>query len=165
MFISRNLISSFKEIYPRSMKTYSFREICSFKEHIVLQVQGYCSFKETIFIEHCSIRGIAKNFIQKLPPATLGTSHFLWVGGGGGFWGGGHPKIFELKGGASQKLNAEEFFFTGKMYWFDGALKGKLEGGGVHAKFFRDNKKPPPPLPIKNERSLMIIISFTITIS
>ena len=110
MFISRNLISSFKEIYPRSMKTYSFREICSFKEHIVLQVQGYCSFKETIFIEHCSIRGIAKNFIQKLPPATLGTSHFLWVGGGV-FSGGGHPKIFELKGGGIPKVERGRVFF------------------------------------------------------
>ena len=39
------------------------------------------------------------------------------------------------------------------MYWFDGALKGKLEGG--HAKCFRDNPKPPPPLPIKNEQSLI----------
>ena len=26
---------------------------------------------ETIFIEHCCIRGIAEIFIQKLPPATL----------------------------------------------------------------------------------------------
>ena len=25
--------------------------------------------------------------------------------------GGGHPKIFELKGGASQKLKAEELFY------------------------------------------------------
>ena len=48
------------------------------------------------------------------------------------------------------------------MYWFDGALKGKLEGG-VMQNFFRDNQKttaapppPPPPLPIKNEQSLTI---------
>ena len=31
----------------------------------------------------------------------------------GVFWGegGGHPKIFELKGGPSQKLKAEEVFY------------------------------------------------------
>ena len=46
MFISRNRISSFKEIYPRSMKhihlgkLYPFKEICSFEEHIFVQVQG-----------------------------------------------------------------------------------------------------------------------------
>ena len=41
----------------------------------------------------------------------LGTGHFLWVGGKGcGFWGR-HPKIFELKGGPSQKLKAEEVFY------------------------------------------------------
>ena len=41
----------------------------------------------------------------------LGTGHFLWVGGGaGGFWGG-HPKIFELKGGPSRKLKAEVVFY------------------------------------------------------
>ena len=34
---------------------------------------------------------------------------FLWVGGG--VVSGGHPKIFELKGGASQKLKAEEVFY------------------------------------------------------
>ena len=40
-------ISSFKEIYPRSMKhirlgkLYPFKEICSFKEHIFVQVQGH----------------------------------------------------------------------------------------------------------------------------
>ena len=44
---SKDLISSFKEIYSRSMKAYSFREIiiiqgkCSFKEHIFVQVQGH----------------------------------------------------------------------------------------------------------------------------
>ena len=38
-------MSSFKEIYPRSMKhthsgkLYTFKEICSFKEHIFVQVQ------------------------------------------------------------------------------------------------------------------------------
>ena len=42
------------------------------------------------------------------------------------------------------------------MYWFDRAPKGKLEGG--HAKFFRENQKTTaPPLPIKNEWSLMIL--------
>ena len=38
---------------------------------------------------------------------SYGTIRFLWVGGGGGggFWG--HPKIFELKGGPSQKLRGK----------------------------------------------------------
>ena len=29
------------------------------------KVKAICSFKETIFIEHCCIRGIAEIFIQK----------------------------------------------------------------------------------------------------
>ena len=43
----KELISSFREIYPRSMKhihsekLYPFKEICSFKEHIFVQVQGH----------------------------------------------------------------------------------------------------------------------------
>ena len=79
--------------------------------------------------------------------------------------GGGIRKFSSIKGGASQKLNAEEFFFL--QVKCTGLMGHSRENwrGGVHAKFFRDNKKPPPPLPIKNERSLMIIISFTITIS
>ena len=71
-------LSSFKQIYPRSMKhvhsgkLYPFKEICSFKEHIYsFKFKAICSFKETIFIEHCCIRGIAEIFIQKLSPATL----------------------------------------------------------------------------------------------
>ena len=66
---------------------------------------------------------------------------FLWVGGGRWFLGG-HPKIFELKGGGpSQKLKAEEVF-TGKC-----TVQGKIGVGGGHAKFFRDNQKPSPPYP------------------
>ena len=43
---------------------------------------------------------------------SLGTGHFLWVGGGEAVVSGReHPKIFELKGGASQKLKAEEVFY------------------------------------------------------
>ena len=34
--------------------------------------------------------------------ADLGTGHFLWVGGR--LFLGGHPKIFELKGGAIAKV-------------------------------------------------------------
>ena len=47
MFISRNRISSFKEICPRSTKyinsgkLYPFKEIYLFKEHIFVQVQGH----------------------------------------------------------------------------------------------------------------------------
>ena len=38
-------------------------------------------------------------------------SFFMGRGGGaGGFWGG-HPKIFELKGGPSRKLKAEVVFY------------------------------------------------------
>ena len=43
----KELISSFREIYPRSTKhihsgkLYPFKEICSFKEHIFVQVQGH----------------------------------------------------------------------------------------------------------------------------
>ena len=50
-------------IYPRSMKHFHSGKLYPFKE--------VCSFKETIFIEHCCIRGIAEIFIQKLSPATL----------------------------------------------------------------------------------------------
>ena len=53
----RNLISSFKEIYPRSIKhihagkLYPFKEIFSFKEHIYsFKFKAICSFKETILL-------------------------------------------------------------------------------------------------------------------
>ena len=45
-------LSSFKQIYPRSMKhvhsgkLYPFKEICSFKEHIFVQVQGHMFIQE-----------------------------------------------------------------------------------------------------------------------
>ena len=67
-------ICSVKEIYPRSMKTYSFREVISiqgnmfyFRDIYSFKFMAIYSFKETIFIEHCCIRGIAKIFIPKLP--------------------------------------------------------------------------------------------------
>ena len=41
--------------------------------------------------------------------SVLGTCHFLWVGGGWWFLGG-HPKIFELKGGAIPKVEAGRGF-------------------------------------------------------
>ena len=56
-------------------------------------------------------------------------------------------------GGASQKLKAEKVFYR-LIYWFDGALKGKLEGGGSCKLFQKSTAPPPPPLPIKNERPL-----------
>ena len=44
-------------------------------------------------------------------PSVKGPVIFYGKGGGiGGFWEG-HPKIFELKGGPSQKLMAEEVFY------------------------------------------------------
>ena len=73
MFISRNLISSFKEMssfnenifspgnYIHSRKYVHLRNIYSFK------FKAIYSFKETIFIEHCCIRGIAEIFIQNCP--------------------------------------------------------------------------------------------------
>ena len=57
IFIQGNYIHSRKHIYLRNI--YSFK------------LKAICSFKETIFIEHCRIRGIAEIFIQKLSPATL----------------------------------------------------------------------------------------------
>ena len=69
-FVKGN-ISSFNENifiqgnYIHSRKYVHLRNIYSFK------LKDICSFKETIFIEHCCIRGIAEIFIQKLSPATL----------------------------------------------------------------------------------------------
>ena len=57
IFIQGNYIHSRKYIYLRNIYSFKFKAICS--------------FKETIFIEHCCIRGIAEIFIQKLSPATL----------------------------------------------------------------------------------------------
>ena len=51
--------------YIHSRKYVHLRNICSFK------FKAICSFKKTIFIEHCYSRGIAEIFIQKLFPATL----------------------------------------------------------------------------------------------
>ena len=57
IFIQGNYIHSRKYIHLRNIYLFKFKAICS--------------FKETIFIEHCCIRGIAEIFIQKLSPATL----------------------------------------------------------------------------------------------
>ena len=64
-------ISSFNEnifiqgSYIHSRKCVCLRNIYSFKFNAIY------SFRETIFIEHCCIRGTAEIFIQKLSPATL----------------------------------------------------------------------------------------------
>ena len=50
---------------------------------------------------------------------------------------GGHPKIFELKGGASPNLRGRGAY-AGICTGLRGALKGKFGGRG-HAKFFRDD--------------------------
>ena len=69
-FVQGN-ISSFSENifiqgnYIHSRKYVHLRNIYSFK------LKAICSFKETICIEHCCIRGIAEIFIEKLSPATL----------------------------------------------------------------------------------------------
>ena len=57
IFIQGNYINSRKYIYLRNIYLFKLKAICS--------------FKETIFIEHCCIRGIAEIFIQKLSPANL----------------------------------------------------------------------------------------------
>ena len=57
IFIQGNYVHSRKYIYLRNIHSFKFKAICS--------------FKETILIEHCCIRGIAEIFIQKLSPATL----------------------------------------------------------------------------------------------
>ena len=57
IFIQGSYIHSRKYVYLRDIYSFKFKAIYS--------------FKETIFIEHCCIRGIAEIFIQKLSPATL----------------------------------------------------------------------------------------------
>ena len=57
-------ISSFNGIYP-------FKEIYLLRNIYLFKFKAICSFKETIFVEHCCIRGIAETFIQKLSPAIL----------------------------------------------------------------------------------------------
>ena len=52
IFIHGNYIHSSKYSYLRNIYSFKFKAICS--------------FKETIFTEHCCIRGIAEIFIQKL---------------------------------------------------------------------------------------------------
>ena len=69
----KELISSFKEIFPRSKKTYSFREFYRFEEIFSFNIRNIYwlkfmamfPFKETIFIEHCCVRGL-KNCPQPL---------------------------------------------------------------------------------------------------
>ena len=56
---SLNEIYSFGEIISIQGNIYYLRNIYSFKFKTI------CSFKETIFIEHCCIRGIAEIFTQK----------------------------------------------------------------------------------------------------
>ena len=77
----KELISSFKEIYLvqgkhiHSGKLYPFKEIYSFKEHIYsFKFKAICSFKETIVIEHCCVRGHSRNIYSKIVP-----SHFMII--------------------------------------------------------------------------------------
>ena len=66
--------------------------------------------------------------------------HSFFVGGRGGRWflgGGGHPKMFEVKGGPSQKLRGGGGSCR-YMYLLEGDTQGKIERGS-HAKVFRDN--------------------------
>ena len=63
--------------------------------------------------------------------------------GGGGFWGG-HPKIFELKEGASQKMRGKEGH-EGICTGLRGHYRANWEGGGGYAKFFRDISKTTAP--------------------
>ena len=73
----KELISSFKEIYPRSRKTYSFREIKSIqgniliKKHMFVKVQGHMFIQGTVFTEHYYVRG---NIYSNIVP-----SHFMII--------------------------------------------------------------------------------------
>ena len=77
IFISRNRISSFKEIYPRSVKhihsgkLYPFKEICLFKEHIFVQFQGHMFIQGNyIYLTSLHSRN-SRNIYSKIAPATL----------------------------------------------------------------------------------------------
>ena len=59
IFIQGNYIHSRKYIYLRSIYSFKFKAICS--------------FKETIFIEYCCIRGIAEIYSKLVP------SHFMII--------------------------------------------------------------------------------------
>ena len=63
ILVQRNIF--FQGNYIHSRKYICLRNIYSFK------FKAICSFKETIFIEYCCIRGIAEIYIQKLSQATL----------------------------------------------------------------------------------------------
>ena len=76
-----------------------------------------------------------------------------------GWGGGGHPKIFELKGGGGGIPKVEGgrgFLQVNVLVWW--GTQGKLEGG--HAKCLIQNHSP--PLPIKNEQSLISRTSLKI---
>ena len=72
-FIQGN-ISSFKENifiqgnYIHTRKYIKLRNIYSFK------FKAICSFKETIFIEHCCVRGHSRNIYSKIVP-----SHYMII--------------------------------------------------------------------------------------
>ena len=51
--------------YIHSRKYVNLRNIYLFK------LKAICSFKETIFIEHCCVRGHSRNIHSKIVPATL----------------------------------------------------------------------------------------------
>ena len=57
IFIQGNYIHSRKYIYLRNIYSFKFKAICS--------------FKETIFIEHCCIRGIKQKYLFKNCPQPL----------------------------------------------------------------------------------------------
>ena len=57
IFIQGNHIHSRKYVHLVNIYSFKFKAICS--------------FRETIFIKHCCIRGITEIFTQKLSPATL----------------------------------------------------------------------------------------------
>ena len=67
--------------------------------------------------------------------------------GGGGFWEG-HPKSFELKEGASQKMRGKEGH-EGICTGLRGHYRANWEGGEVMQNVSETFQKPLPPLPIK----------------
>ena len=57
IFIRGNYIHSRKYIYLRNIYSFKFKAICS--------------FKETIFIEHCCVRGNSRNIYSKIVPSPF----------------------------------------------------------------------------------------------
>ena len=80
IFISRNLLVHSRKCilvqgkHNHSGKLYPFEEIYSLRNIYSLKFKAICSFKETIFIEYCCVRGNSRNIYSKIVP-----SHFMII--------------------------------------------------------------------------------------